>query len=74
MLRDATELSIDSVLGRDYGWDLRYRYTVDVAMKLKMKLCVNLSYKNECDNLSYKNECDRHAWRASAQTRESDNI
>ncbi len=38
MSRDATELSIDSVLGRDYGWDLRYRYTVDVAIKLEMKL------------------------------------
>ena len=24
-----------SVLGRDYGWDLRYRYTVDVAINLK---------------------------------------
>ena len=38
MSRDATELSIDSVLGRDYVWDLRYRYTVDVAIKLEMKL------------------------------------
>ncbi len=27
MSRDATELSIDSVLGRDYVWDLQYRYT-----------------------------------------------
>ena len=26
------------VLGRDYVWDLRYRYTVDVAIKLEMKL------------------------------------
>ena len=24
-----------AVLGRDYGWDLRYRYTVDVAINLK---------------------------------------
>jgi hypothetical protein len=38
MSRDATELSIDSVLGRDYGWDLQYRYTGDVAMVLKVKL------------------------------------
>ena len=40
MSRDATELSIDSVLGRDYGWDLRYRYTVDVAINLKVKIMI----------------------------------
>jgi len=35
MSRDATELSIDSVLGRDYVWGLQYCYTGDVAMMLK---------------------------------------
>jgi hypothetical protein len=36
MSRDVTELSIDSDLGRDYGWDLQYHYTGDVAMLVKI--------------------------------------
>ena len=48
MSRNATELSIDSVLGRDYVWGLQYRYKGDVAMVLEMKLWSLFYLKNEC--------------------------